>query len=61
MKKTIKVEKVYGQSRNDRLGVVVNLEDGKGNKFKYLPTYADIQHIMSLLAVVEKVNENKHK
>jgi hypothetical protein len=61
MKKKIYIAPAWGKFRNDRQGVIVELEDSKGNVFKYMPTYPDIDEINRLLNIVEIENKNKVK
>ena len=61
MEKKIYIGDAWGKFRNDRKGVIVELKDGSGNIFKYMPTYPDIDLINKLLIEVEELNKDKKK
>lgn len=58
MEKRIYIGEVWGEHRNDRLGVIVEIRN-RNHLFKFMPTYQDINKIRALLKEVEELNKNK--
>ena len=56
METTIDIQKAWGKDRQDRFGVMVNIENN-GQVFKWMPTYKEIEKIKELLAEVEIKNK----
>jgi hypothetical protein len=54
----IKIIDVWGRERNDRKGVVVEITN-KGQVFRWMPKYDDLDKIKKLLSKVEQLNEDK--
>jgi hypothetical protein len=61
MIKRIYIGEAWGKARQDRQGVIVELEDSKGNVFRYIPTHEDVAKIVNLLEEVEILNKEKCK
>ena len=69
-----KIEKIWGKIRNDRNGVVVEFQYPKyedkyvmesiptmlGRRFKWVPTYKDLEEIKLKLDEVEKMNAEEN-
>ena len=56
----IKIIDVWGEKRNDRKGVVVEIEN-RNQVFKWMPTYNDLKKVEKLLKKVEILNKDKAK
>lgn len=56
-KTTIAIEPVYGNQRDDRMGLVVNIQRGE-LVFKWMPTYSELQECIEKLKEVEEMNKN---
>lgn len=57
METKIVIEKVYGNVRKDRLGVVVYIKN-KDQTFKWMPTYKQIEEVLMKLRITEYLNKS---
>lgn len=60
METKIYIAKAWGKERQDRYGVIVDIENN-GTSFKFMPTYEHIKQISELLEAVELLNKDKCK
>ena len=55
---SINITQVWGKERQDRYGVVVQIEHN-GNIFKFMPTYKQLCEIHTKLILAEELNKDK--